>query len=94
MRWVDACMGSVYDEFSVRVRLWNQGGCHVFSALYNKPNKQYFDWIFVQHPLASDCEFHYNEETTFYSMAVSIVRTVLCVLPYGSSLHTVIKLTI
>ena len=37
--------------------------------------------------LASVCEFHYNVESTFYSTTVSIVGTVLSVLPYESSLH-------
>ena len=44
----------------------------------------------ADHPLlASVHEFHYGEETTFYSTAVSIVCTVLCFLPSESSLLTV-----
>ena len=44
--------------------------------------------------LALDCEFHYGEETIFYSTAVSVVSTVLFVLPSESNLLTEMKLTI
>ena len=48
----------------------------------------------VFNTLASDREFNYSVETTFYSTAVSIVCTVLCILPSESSFLTVMKLTI
>ena len=44
--------------------------------------------------LASVREFHFSVEMTFNSTAVSIVCTILNLLPSESSLHTVMKLTI
>ena len=42
-------------------------------------------------PLASGCEFHFCVETTFYRTAISIVCTILSLLPTESSLHPVLK---
>ena len=38
---------------------------------------------------SSDCEMNYSEEPTFYSTAVSNVRTALCVLTSENRLLTV-----